>query len=69
MGSVPTLRRQLADLNGATWRASHAAVEGWRRRPPPDRASLEARARYGFATMLEAARRATNGALPMKLDY
>ncbi|MBI3197534.1 MAG: hypothetical protein HYZ40_08490 [Rhodospirillales bacterium] len=69
IGSSPTLRRQLADLNGATWKAGDGTVAGWRRKPPSDDASLEARARYGFAAMVEAAQRAVDLRLPMKLTY
>ena len=36
--------RQLADLNGATWKAGDATVAGWGRKPPPDKAPLELRA-------------------------
>ncbi len=69
LGSVPTFRRQLADLNGATWKAGDGAVAAWGRRPPSDDAPLELRARYGFAAMVEAAQRAIDHRLPMKLDY
>ena len=69
IGSAPTLRRQLADLNGATWKAGDAAVAGWGRKPPPDKAPLELRARYGFAAMVQASQHAVDRRLPMKLDY
>ena len=69
VGSAPTLRRQLADLNGATWKAGDGTVAGWRRKPPPHEAPLELRARYGFAAMVEAAQRAVDHRLPMKLDF
>lgn len=69
IGSAPTLQRQLVDLNGATWKAGNGAVAAWRRKPPPDDAPLELRARYGFAAMVEATQRAVDHRLPMKLDY
>ncbi|MDP1748465.1 MAG: hypothetical protein Q8L22_03325 [Reyranella sp.] len=68
VGSVPTLLRQLIDLNDATWKADAAAVKEWGRRSPPDDAPLELRARYGFAAMVGAARQAARYRLPMKLD-
>src|SRR5215218_2918775 len=55
VGSAPTLRRQLADLNGATWKAGDGTVAGWGRKPPANDAPLELRARYGFAAMAQAA--------------
>jgi hypothetical protein len=69
LGSAPTLQRQLADLNGATWKAGDDTVAGWGRRPPSDGASLEQRARYGFAAMVKAVQQAIDHRLPMKLDY
>lgn len=69
IGSAPTLRRQLADLNAATWKAVDGVVAGWGRKPPPDKVPLEARARYGFAAMVQAAQHAVDRRLPMKLDY
>ncbi|MDP2334544.1 MAG: hypothetical protein Q8M19_28020 [Reyranella sp.] len=69
LGSAPTLQRQHADLNGATWKAWDGAVAGWGRRPPSDDASLELRARYGFAAMVKAVQQAIDHRLPMKLDY
>lgn len=69
IGSAPTLRRQLADLNSATWKAGDGVVAGWGRKPPPDKAPLELRARYGFAAMMHASQKAVDHRLPMKLDY
>jgi hypothetical protein len=69
IGSAPTLRRQLAELNAATWKAADGAVAGWGRKPPPDTAPLEQRARYGFAAMVGAAQHAVDHRLPMKIDY
>jgi hypothetical protein len=68
MGSVMTLRRQLADLNVATWNASTADVAGWRGMPAEE-GSVERRARFAFAVLTELARRAQSARLPMKLDH
>ncbi|MCF8534141.1 MAG: hypothetical protein K9G48_14125 [Reyranella sp.] len=69
MGSALTLRRQLDELNGATWKAGTSAVDGWRQIPPAGDASLEQCARFGFAVMVDAAQRAIDLHLPVKLDY
>lgn len=69
IGSALTLRRQLADLNAATWKADDDTVAGWGRRRLPDNATLEMRARYGFAAMVGAAQHAVDHRLPMKIDY
>jgi hypothetical protein len=68
MGSVTTLRRQLADLNAATWKASAADVAAWGSVPTED-GPVEARARYAFAVLTELAQRAQSERLPMKLDH
>jgi hypothetical protein len=69
MGSLPTLRRQLDELNGATWKAGNSVVDGWRQISPTGDASLEQCARFGLAVMADAAQRAIDLHLPMKLDY
>ena len=69
MGSSTTLRRQLSDLNGATWKAAASVVGRWGRSPPPSDATLELRARYGFAVLFGLCDRAVEQRLPMKLDY
>ena len=69
VGSVLTLRRQLADLNAATWKASDSVAAGWGRKPPADKATLEPRARYAFAILVDLAQQAVDHNLPMKLDY
>lgn len=69
VGSAITLRRQLDDLNAATWKASADTVAGWCREPPGEDAPLELCARYAFAVLLGLARRAVEQRLPMKLDY
>ncbi len=68
MGSVTTLRRQLSDLNAATWKASTSDVAAWGR-VPTEAGPLEARARYAFAVLSELAQRAHVDRLPMKLDH
>jgi hypothetical protein len=69
VGSTTTLRRQLEDLNAATWKADANAVAGWSREPLAAEAPLELCARYAFAVLLDLARRAVEHKLPMKLDY
>jgi hypothetical protein len=69
VGSTTTLRRQLEDLNAATWKADANAVAGWGREPLAAEAPLELCARYAFAVLLDLARRAVEHKLPMKLDY
>lgn len=68
MGSVTTLRRQLADLNTATWKASPADVAAWGRVATVG-GSVEERARYAFALLTELGHRAHDARLPMKLDH
>jgi hypothetical protein len=68
MGSVTTLRRQLADLNAATWKASAADVVAWGQMAT-EMGSVETRARYAFAILTELAQRAQTECLPMKLDH
>jgi len=69
IGSAATLARQLVDLNSATWKGSDAELAMWGRRQPSPNATLELRARYGFAVMARLARRAVEYHLPMKLDF
>jgi hypothetical protein len=68
IGSADTLSRQLADLNGATWKVDGEESISWSRRPPLNDAPLEIRARYGFAIISALARQAIEHRLPMKLD-
>ncbi|TAJ98054.1 MAG: hypothetical protein EPO10_11125 [Reyranella sp.] len=68
MGSVTTLRRQLADLNAATWKASAADVAAWGR-VVTEEGTVEERARFAFAVLTELAERAQAERLPMKLDH
>jgi hypothetical protein len=69
VGSTTTLRRQLDELNAATWKADANAVAVWNREPLADNAPLELCARYAFAVLLDLARRAVEHKLPIKLDY
>ncbi len=69
VGSTAMLRRQLEDLNAATWKAEAAAIAEWWRGPPVEEAPLELCARYAFAVLLDLAQRAVGHELPMKLDH
>jgi hypothetical protein len=69
VGSTATLRRQLEDLNTATWKADVEIVAGWSREPLPKDAPLEQSARYAFAVLLDLVQQAAEHKLPMKLDY
>jgi hypothetical protein len=69
VGSAAMLRRQLSELNAATWRANEATVASWRQAPPALEAALELRGRYAFAVFSDLAQRAVDNGLPMKLDY
>lgn len=69
LGSLIALRRQLAELNEATWKANGQAIAGWVREAPAVDASLETRARYAFAVVSELVQWAVARRLPMKLDY
>ena len=69
VGSTATLRRQLGDLNGATWKANGDTVAGWTREPLADDALLDQSARCAFAVLLDLAQLAVERRLPMKLDY
>ena len=69
VGSTMTLRRQLDELNAATWKASAAVVGQWGREPPAEDTPLELCARYAFAILLDLSRAAVELRLPMKMDY
>lgn len=69
LGSLIALRRQLAELNEATWEASAQTIAGWAREVPASDAPLEARARYAFAIVSDLVQWAVARRLPMKLDY
>jgi hypothetical protein len=69
VGSTATLRRQLEDLNAATWKADAEIVASWRRDVPADNGPLEQSARYAYAVLLDLAERSVELRLPMKLDH
>ncbi len=69
VGSTATLRRQLEELNAATWKADANVVATWGRDALADNAPLEQNARYAFAVLLDLAERSVELRLPMKLDY
>ena len=69
IGSVMTLRRQLADLNDATWKAKAHDIASWRGAPPGEEADLEARAKFAFSVFTSLVEQAAAAKLPMKLDY
>lgn len=68
VGSVTTLRRQLADLNASTWKASATDIAAWGQMPP-ERRTVEGCARYAFSLLSDLAQRAHAERLPMKLDH
>lgn len=69
VGSSTTLRRQLGELNAATWKMDVDEMVALARRRPTDGASLEVCARHAMATMSGLVRQAVQHRLPMKLDY
>lgn len=69
LGSLVALRRQLAELNEATWKANLQAIAGWVREVPAEETLLEARARYAFSVLSDLVQWAVARRLPMKLDY
>ncbi len=69
VGSTAMLRRQLDDLNNATWKADSRIVAAWGRDPLADDAPLEQSARYAFAVLRDLSERAVQQRSPMKLDY
>lgn len=69
LGSAPALRRQLAELNTKTWRASsEATLAGWRQEGAPPGAPLEVGARFAFAVLYPLSALAEKHRLPLKLD-
>lgn len=69
IGSAPALLRELAALNAATWNADAPTLADWRRDGVDESASLEEKARFGFAVFEAMTREAVRHRLPMKLDY
>jgi len=69
LGSAPALRKQLADLNTKTWRASsEGTLASWRKEVPPPGAPLEVLARFAFGVIYPLAALAEKHRLPIKLD-
>jgi hypothetical protein len=68
VGSVPTLGRQLGELNAATWKMDAGELMALSRRRAAG-TTLETCARHALAVMMSLARRAIEHRLPMKLDY
>jgi hypothetical protein len=69
LGSVPTLRAQLAELNQKTWRASsEATLASWRKEAHPPDAPLEVAAKYAFGVLYPLAALAEKRRLVLKLD-
>jgi hypothetical protein len=69
MGSVIALARQLAELNGITWKAGEGVMARWAGEAPAEDAALELKARHAFAVLRALVRQAVDCRLPMKLDY
>ena len=69
VGSSTTLRRQLGELNAATWKMDEDEMTALARRRPPDRPSLEVAARHAMAVIGGLVRQAVQHRLPVKLDY
>ena len=69
VGSSTTLRRQLGELNAATWKMDDDEMTALARRRSPRRASLEVTARHAMALMSGLVRQAVQHRLPVKLDY
>jgi hypothetical protein len=69
MGSVPSLRSQLAELNEKTWRASlETSLAGWRKEGAPAGAPLEVAAKHAFAVLYPLAALAEKRRLLLKLE-
>ena len=69
VGSSTTLRRQLGELNAATWKMDDDEMTALARGRSPGRASLEVTARHAMAVMSGLVRQAVQHRLPVKLDY
>jgi hypothetical protein len=69
LGSVPALRKQLAELNSKTWRASsEGTLASWRREVPAPDAPLEVFARFGFGVLYPLAALAEKRRTLLELD-
>jgi hypothetical protein len=69
VGSSTTLRRQLGELNAATWKMDEDGTAALAREPSRGRATLEDAARHSMAVMSVLVRQAVRYRLPVKLDY
>jgi hypothetical protein len=69
VGSSTTLRRQLGELNAATWKMDEDEMIALARGRPLGRPSLEVTARSAMAVMDGLVRQAVQHRLPVKLDY
>ena len=69
LGSVPTLRAQLAELNQKTWRASsEGTLASWRKEVPAPGAPVEVAAKYAFGVLYPLAALAEKRRSLLKLD-
>lgn len=69
LGSVPALRKQLADLNSKTWKASsEGKLASWRKEVPPRGAPLEVQAQFAFGVLYPLAALAEKRRTLLKLD-
>lgn len=69
LGSVPALRKQLAELNSKTWRASsEAALASWRKEVPSPGAPLDVQARFAFGVLYPLAALAEKRRSLLKLE-
>jgi len=69
VGSSTTLRRQLSELNAATWKMDDDEMIALARGRSPGRASLEGSACHAMAVMTGLVGQAVEHRLPVKLDY
>jgi hypothetical protein len=69
LGSVPALRKQLADLNSKTWRASsEGTLASWRKEVPSPDGPLEIQARFAFGVLYPLAALAEKRRSLLKLE-
>lgn len=68
-GSAPTLARQLAELNAATWRMDAGEMTALAEQPMSESRALEPAARQAMAVITGLVEQAVQHRLPMKLDY
>src|SRR5688572_28387313 len=69
LGSVPALRKQLADLNSKTWHASsEGKLASWRKEVPPPDAPLEVQAQFAFSVLYPLAALAEKRRTLLKLE-